>query len=179
MNTQPNTWRSRFLVPMFASGIALLGLMFFFGRAAAENNVRVAQPAPAFVLKEPHGKTIKLTDFRNKALIVCFVATWDKPSRKQMAILNDMVDRYGETNLAVLALAVDQREPGSVKAFAEKQHLRYALHVADYDLIQTFGGLTSIPITFVIDKNQNVIDKYVAVTETNALDADVRAILKQ
>jgi peroxiredoxin len=96
-----------------------------------------------------------------------------------MGILNDMVGRYGETNLAVLALALDQTGPDSLKTYAEQHHLRYTLHVADYDVVQTFGGLTSIPMMFVIDKNQNVIDKYVGVTETNVLDADVRAILKQ
>jgi peroxiredoxin len=148
-------------------------------RAFGQNNVRVAQPAPLFVMKEPHGKTIRLTDFKNKALIICFLATWDEPSRKQMGILNDMVGQYGETNLAVLALALDETGPESLKTYAEQRHLRYALHAADYDVVQTFGGLTSIPMMFVIDKNQNVIDKYVGVTETNVLDADVRAILKQ
>jgi peroxiredoxin len=149
------------------------------GRAFGQSNIRQAQPAPLFELKEAHGKTIRLTDFRNKALIICFLATWDEPSRKQMGILNDMVGTYGETNLAVLALALDQTSSDSLKTYAEQQHLRYPLHAADSEVIQTFGGLTSIPMTIVIDKNQNVIDKFVGVTDTNVLDADVRAILKQ
>jgi peroxiredoxin len=96
-----------------------------------------------------------------------------------MGILNDLIGQYGETNVAVLALALDQTGPDSLKTYAEQQHLRYALHGASYDVIQAFGGLTAIPTMFVIDKNQNVIDKYVGVTETNVLDADVKAILKQ
>jgi peroxiredoxin len=179
MNIQPHAWRRRRLIPLFLGAIAAVAVILPLSRAFGGNNVRVAQPAPSFVMKEAHGKTIKLTDFKNKALILCFLATWDEPSRKQMGILNDMVGQYGETNLAVLALALDQTGPDSLKAYAEKQHLRYALHVADYDVIQTFGGLTSIPVTIVIDKNQNMIDKFVGVTETNVLDADVRAILKQ
>jgi peroxiredoxin len=167
------------LIPLFTGGIALLAAILMLGRAFGQNNVRVAQPAPAFELREPHGKTIKLTDFKNKAVIICFLGTWDEPSRKQMGILNDMVGRYGETNLAVLALALDQTGPDSLKTYAEQHHLRYTLHVADYDVVQTFGGLTSIPMMFVIDKNQNVIDKFVGITETNVLDADVKAILKQ
>ncbi|MGO9244784.1 MAG: peroxiredoxin family protein [Verrucomicrobiia bacterium] len=179
MNIQPHAWHSRLLIPLFSGGLALVAVILLLDRAFGQNNVRVAQPAPLFVMKEAQGKTIKLTDFKNKALIICFLATWDEPSRKQMGILNDMVGQYGETNLAVLALALDETGPGSLTTYAEQHHLRYALHVADYDVIQTFGGLTSIPVTIVIDKNQNVIDKYVGVTETNVLDADVRAILKQ
>ncbi len=179
MNIQPHAWHSRLLIPFFSCGLALVAVILLLDRAFGQNNVRVAQPAPLFAMKDAQGKTIKLTDFKNKALIICFLATWDEPSRKQMGILNDMVGQYGETNLAVLALALDETGPESLKTYAEQHHLRYALHVADYDVVQTFGGLTSIPMMFVIDKNQNVIDKYVGVTETNVLDADVRAILKQ
>lgn len=181
MNTQPKAWRSRLLIPVFSTGIALFAAFLVLGVAFGQNknNVRVAQPAPLFVMKEAHGKTIRLADFRNKALIICFLATWDTPSRKQMQVLNDMVGQYGETNVAVLAMALDQAGPDTLATYVEQQHLRYPLHVADYDVIQTFGGLTAIPVTIVIDKNQNIIDKFVGVTETNVLDADVRAILRQ
>lgn len=167
------------MIPLFSGGIALVAVFLALGRALGQNNVRIAQPAPLFVMKEPHGKTIRLTDFKNKALIICFLATWDEPSRKQMGILNDLVGQYGETNLAVLALALDETGPKSLATYAEQHHLRYALHVADYDVVQAFGGLTSIPMMLVIDRNQNIIDKFIGVTETNVLDADVRAILKQ
>lgn len=179
MNTQPDAWRSRLWIRLFTGGIVLVAAGLLLGRTFGQNNIREAQPAPSFVMKEANGKTIKLTDFRSKALIICFAATWDEPSRKQMGMLNDMVGHYGETNLAVLALALDQTGPDSLKTYADQQHLRYPLHVADYDVIQTFGGLTSIPMTIVIDKNQNIIDRFAGVTATNVLDADVRAILKQ
>jgi peroxiredoxin len=179
MIVQPHAQPNRLLMPLFAGAIALLAIILVIGRASGENTIREAQPAPLFVLKEPHGPTVKLTDFKNRALIVCFFATWDQPSRKQLGILNDLVGLYGETNIAMLALALDQTSRDSLKTYAEQQHLRYALHGANYDVIQAFGGLTAIPTTYVIDKNQNVIDKYVGVTETNVLDADVKAILKQ
>ena len=56
---------------------------------------------------------------------------------------------------------------------------RYPLYQPDYDIIQAFGGLTAIPTLFVIDKNQNIIQKYVGVTEANVLEADLKAIFKQ
>ncbi len=179
MSIQPKAWRSRILIPLLLGALALMAVAVLLSRAFGANVFREAQPAPAFVVREPHGKRIKLDDFKNKALIVGFFATWDAPSRKQMGILNDMVGQYSETNLAVLALVLDPAGPDSLKSYAQQQHLRYELHAADSDVIQLFGGLTAIPVMFVIDKNQNVIDKYVGVTETNVLDADVRAILKQ
>jgi hypothetical protein len=46
-------------------------------------------------------------------------------------------------------------------------------------MVQGFGGLTAIPTLFVIDKNQNIIQRYVGVTEANILEADLKAIFKQ
>ena len=179
MNIRPNAWQGRLLVSLVVGLIVLLAVIVLLGRAFGANEVREVKPAPSFAFRDEHGQTIKLKDFKDKALIVCFLATWDKPSNKQMGILNDLVKRNSETNLAVFGLALDHTSSESVKAYAEEQHLNYPVYLASYDLIQSFGGLTAIPTLFVIDKNQNIIQKYVGVTETNVLDADVKAISKQ
>ncbi len=179
MNIRPNAGTCRLIISLTVGVIVLLTVMVLLRRAFGESEIRVAKPAPSFALKVAQGRTIKLADFKNKALIVCFLATWDGPSQEQMRILNDLSKQYGETNLAMLGLALDQTRPELVKAYAEQQHLNYPLYLPDYDLIQAFGGLTAIPTTFVIDKNQNIIQTYVGVTATNALDADLKAILKE
>jgi peroxiredoxin len=179
MNIRPNAGPGRLIISLMVGLIVLLAVMVLLRRAFGEDQIRVAKPAPSFALKVAPGRTIKLTDFKNKALIICFLATWDEPSQQQMRILSDLSRQYGETNLAVLGLALDQKRPELVQAYAEQQHLNYPLYPPNYDLIQAFGGLTAIPTTFVIDKNQNIIQTYVGVTATNVLDADLKAISKQ
>jgi peroxiredoxin len=179
MNIRPNAWHARLVIALVVGFIVLLAVIVLLGRAFGANEVREAKPAPSFAFKVGHGRTIKLADFKNKALIVCFLATWDKHSQEQMGILNDLLKQYSETNLAVLGLALDQTTPESVRDYAEQQHLNYPVYLADYDMIQGFGGLTAIPTMFVIDKNQTIIQKYIGVTETNVLDVDVKAIAKQ
>jgi peroxiredoxin len=180
MNMRPSAWTGR-LVLSLAIGLAvLLVVIVLLGRAFGDTEVRVAKPAPPFVLKDARGQVIiKLADFKDKALIVCFFATRDDPSQKQVGILNDLAKKYSETNLAVVGLALSQTGYPSTGDYAAQQHLRYPLYAADYNVIVAFGGLTAIPTTFVIDKNQNIIQKYVGITETNVLDSDVKAILKQ
>lgn len=179
MNIRPNTGPGRLIMSLIIGLIVLLAVMVLLRRAFGEDEVRVAKPAPSFALKIAQGRTVKLTDFKNKALIVCFLATWNDHSQQQMKILNDLQKQYGETNLAVLGFALDRTHIESVKAYAEQQHLTYPLYLADYDLIKAFGGLTAIPTTFVIDKNQNIIQTYVGVTETNVFDDYLKAISKQ
>ena len=179
MSIKPNTRPGRLVISLTAGLIVAFAVMGLLRRAFGEDEVRVAKPAPLFVLKVAKSQPVKLTDFKNKALLVCFLATWDNNSQQQMKILNALQKQYGETNLAVLGFALDQTHPELVKAYAEQHHLTYPLYLVDYNLIKDFGGLTAMPTTFVIDKNQNIIQTYVGVTETNVFDDYLKAIAKQ
>jgi peroxiredoxin len=180
MNAKSNARLSRLTVSLVVGFVVLLLVILLLGRAlGATNDVRMAKPAPLFSLKIAQGQTIKLTDFKGKALIICFLATGDRPSQTQALILNSLLKGYSETNLAVLGLVFVQPGAQPIKAYAEEQGLRFPLYPPDYDIVQAFGGLTAIPTLFVIDKNQNIIQKYVGVTEANTLEADLSAILKQ
>ena len=178
MNIRPNTGPGRLIISLTIGLIVLLAVMVLVLRAFGEEGVVVAKPAPSFVLKVAKDRTVKLTDFKNRALIVCFLATWDKNSQEQMKILDVLQKRYSETNLAVLGFALDQTRTETVKSYAEQHHLSYPLYLATYDLIKAFGSLTAIPTTFVIDKNQNIIQTYVGVTETNVFDDYLKVITK-
>ena len=180
MNVKPNTGPSRLTISLAVGFVVLLVVIVLLGRAfGATNDVRTATPAPSFSLKIGRGQFVKLADFKGKALVVCFFATGDKPSQKQVLILNDLLKEYSETNLAVLGFALEQLGAPRMKTFAEEQGLGFPLYAPDYDIIQGFGGLTAIPTLFVIDKNQNIIQKYVGVTEANVLEANLKAIFKQ
>jgi peroxiredoxin len=180
MNIKPNAGPSRLIVSLTVGLVLLLAVVVLLSRAfGATNEVHVATPAPFFSLKVGRGQTVKLADFKGKALIVCFLATGDKPSQRQMPILNDLLKEYTETNLAVLGLAFEQPGAQSIKTFADEESVDFPLYPPDYDIIQSFGGLTAVPTMFIIDKNQNIIRKYVGVTEANTLEADIRAIFKQ
>ena len=179
MSTKRNTGPGRLVVSLMTGLIAWLAVMGLLLRAFGEPEVREAKRAPSFVLKVAPGRTVRLSDFKNKALLVCFLATTDDYCQQQMKILNDLQKQYGETNLAVVGFALDQKRPDLVTVYAEQHQLTYPLYLADLDLIRDFGGLTAIPTTFVIDKNQNIIQTFVGVTETNSFDGYLKAIGKQ
>jgi peroxiredoxin len=179
MNTKPNPGPSRLTVSLAVGLVVLLVVIVLLSRAfGAAAETRTATPAPSFALKIGRGQFVKLGNFKGKALIVCFFATGDAPSKKEALIVNDLLKEHSETNLAVLGLILEQPAQ-RINAFVEEQGLSFPLYPPDYDFIQAFGGLTAIPTLFVIDKNQNIIQKYVGITETNVLEADLKAIFKQ
>jgi peroxiredoxin len=180
MNAKTNVGTSRLAISLVVGLVMLFVVIVLLGRAfGATNDTHMAIPAPAFSLKIGRGQIVKLSDFKGKALVIFFLATGDGPSQRQVPILNELLKEYSETNLAVLGLVFEQPGAQPIKTFAEEQSVNFPLYPPDYDIIQGFGGLTAVPTLFIIDKNQNIIRKYVGVTEANALKADIRAIFNQ
>jgi peroxiredoxin len=178
MNIRPNAPMNRLLISLVVGLAILLAVVMLLGRAFGQSDVRVATPAPLSAWKDAKGHAVKLADFKGKGLIVCFLSTSDQHCQKQMEILNSVVKECGGTNLVVVGLSLDQVMSQGAKVYVGEQALNYSLYSADYDTVQAFGGVTDIPTLFVIDGNQNIIQKYVGVTETNVLCNEVKAMSK-
>jgi len=179
MNAKLNLWTTRLALPLLIGLLASLAVLVLLGRAFGQGEGRVVRRAPAFALKDTDGRVVKLDDFAGKTLTVCFVVTSDQPSLKQIAILSDWLKEHDAKELAVLGLAVEQSGKQTTKAYVEQEHPSFPFLVVDYETIQAFGGLTAVPTTFVIDKNQNIIQRYIGITEKEVLEANFGAASPQ
>ena len=179
MNIKLNPWATRLALSLLIGLLASLGALVLLNRAFGQGDSPWVKRAPAFALKDTDGRVVKLDDFAGKTLTVCFVVTSDQPSLKQVAILSDWLKEHDAKELAVLALAVEQPQSQTTKTYVEQEHPAFPFLVADYETIQAFGGLTAVPTTVVIDKNQNVVRRYIGVTEKEALETNFGAASPQ
>jgi peroxiredoxin len=160
------------------AGTSLVAASLFCCVQAAEQ-VRVALPAPSFELKDLDGQLVHSTNFHNKALIVFFWISTDEPCRKQLPVLMELQKKFGDKEFAVVGMALDPTGPQAIKPFAEQHKLTFPILIADYKVIQDFGGLNAVPTLFVIDKRRNIIHKRVGLTDKAVLEDDLKAILKK
>jgi peroxiredoxin len=140
--------------------------------------VRTAQPAPAFTLLDPTGKTFSSVTLTGKAAVVTFWAVGDNPSERQMRELIALQQQFRPEQLAVVGIVVVDNAP-AVRKFVADHQLSFPVLLADLRVIEGFGRLQSIPTTFVIDKNYNIIQQYVGVADKADLKQYVEAVLKQ
>lgn len=66
----------------------------------------VLLPTPTLELKNLQGKAVALSEFRGKAVLLNFWATWCEPCREEMPTLQQLADVYGPDKLVVLAVNV-------------------------------------------------------------------------
>lgn len=155
-----------FLVAVIATGLV-----------AAET--RIAKPLPAFSIKAVDGQSLTSSNFTGKTLIIWFFASWDKPSKRQLPVLQELQNDYGSNGVVVLGVSLDSNGTEPVKTFIAANHISFPVAMADMDFILGAGGLESVPTTLIVEPHSNIIGRYVGVTARPALEADIKAILNQ
>lgn len=114
--------------------------------------------APDFALTDLNGNTVKLSDYKGNVIILDFWATWCGPCRRGIPEFIELQDEYGEDNLTILGISVDQGDLSVVPAFADKYGINYPVLYANHDVQRKYGPIRSIPTAFIIDKEGRVRD---------------------
>jgi thiol-disulfide isomerase/thioredoxin len=112
---------------------------------------RIGATAPDFEWADLDGKTLRLSSYRGKVVVVNFWATWCLPCREEMPALQ----RVAASEPNVVVLEVDLMEPGDkARSFLDSLGLDRLQPVLDSDGATTrrYGVLT-LPSTFFVDRD--------------------------
>jgi thiol-disulfide isomerase/thioredoxin len=108
--------------------------------------------APDFTLNDLHGNPVTLSEFKGKVVIIDFWATWCPPCRKGIPDFVEMQNEYGNDNFIVLGINMDQGDLSVVTKFAEEYDINYPVLYFTPEVAMAYGGIRSIPTTFIVDK---------------------------
>ena len=106
-----------------------------------------------------NGKKVNLSDFKGRIVLVNFFATWCPPCRAEIP---DIIKLESEntSNFTVIAVALDQSEADVVN-FARNKNLPYPVIMGNNDIVRQWGGIFSIPTSFIINKDGKAVAKYI------------------
>jgi thiol-disulfide isomerase/thioredoxin len=103
------------------------------------------------------GSAHKLADWRGKAVLVNFWATWCAPCREEIPELVHLQAKYGGAGLQVVGIATDEPEAGPVNDYLKRMVVNYPMLMGDERvgrLVAGLGGsLVGLPYTVVLDRN--------------------------
>ena len=128
-------------------------------------------PAPAFVLHDLDGKTVRFSEFKGRPVVLDFWATWCQPCRASMPHLNALQDHFGQRGLVVLGVSVDDGGPLRVRRFAEHMGVHIRLLMADEHVLDEYGPIRSIPTAFFIDRRGQVVRRVVGYIDPETMES--------
>jgi peroxiredoxin len=86
----------------------------------------IDQEAPDFALKSIDGEDVKLSELKDKVVLIHFFATFSKASQKQLPQLERLHKKYKESGLVVIGVTVEKNAE-KVRAFARQNRLSYPI----------------------------------------------------
>lgn len=147
------------------AGLAVIGVALFFALSLLKKD-----PAPSVSFKTLEGQQLSSESLRGKVVLVNFWATSCGSCVKEMPELVQTYDKYRERGLELVAVAMSYDPPSYVQNFAKTHELPFKVALdADGSNAKAFGDVQLTPTTFLIDKQGNVLKRYVGIPDFAAM----------
>ena len=122
--------------------------------------VRVGEMAPNFTVTLTDGKTVKLSDFRGKVVMLQFTASWCGVCRKEMPFIEKDIWQKHKSDPDFMLMGIDRDEPlNKVIAFGKSTGVTYPLGLDPGADIFAKYALRNAGITrnVLIDKDGRIV----------------------
>lgn len=150
---------------LFAGAIRLLSALAYLstcGSVAA--TPALDQPAPQLTAVQMDGQVFDLSKLRGRVVLVTYWATWCAPCKKEMPILSEFYRKHHSEGLELIGISADRPEDfGKARKMSRSVSYPTALNSQITD--NGFGAPEGFPLTYVIDGDGIVRDKFVEVRD--------------
>jgi peroxiredoxin len=143
-------------------------------RAAATSQSDQYVAAPDFALEDLDGDVVRLSDHKGKVVFLNFWATWCPPCRAEIPYFIDLVEKYGDDGFEVVGIALDPHDFSKVQTFVDQQGINYTILYDTKNVQGMYGGIQSIPTTFVINRDGKVVEQIVGSRPKNVFESTIK-----
>ena len=171
------------LFTVFAT--AVLAGCLFVGCSRAPTTVKAAslkpnsqrRDAPDFTLKDADGKTVHLSEYRGKVVLLDFWATWCDPCRLEIPWFIDLQRKNKDRGFEVLGVSMDDEGWEVVKPFMKSVGMNYRVVIGNDETTQLYGGVDSLPSTFLIDRQGKIAAIHIGLASRKVFEDGVEELL--
>jgi thiol-disulfide isomerase/thioredoxin len=156
--------------------ISIVLTLFLFTAYAAQLVKR--QKAPNFSLQSQNGKMIELSKLKGKVVLVNFWATWCPPCRAEIPDFIEVYKAYKSKGFEIVGIALDEDGWLKVTPYVEEVKINYPIVLGSAKVVQQYGGIDAIPMTFIIDKKGYIVDSQMGILSKELLEQKLKSLLK-
>lgn len=147
----------------------------------ANNNVKeklaasVKMKATDFKLQDLNGKEVSLSDLRGKNVFLNFWATWCPSCKAEMPKIEKLYQETKDSDLVILAINLGENRQ-TVQSFKDKNKYNFNMLLDADQAVAIKYDITSIPTSFFIDKDGNIISKKIGAMNIDEMKSYINSL---
>ncbi len=127
-------------------------------------------PSMDIVLKDTDGNRVKLSDLQGKIVFLNFWTTWCPACRVEMPAMEKLHQRFKGRDFAMVAVSM-QESPDRVTSYLKEHDLTFPTLLDEDGRISSRFSVTSIPTTYILNREGAIVGKAVGAREWYGEDA--------
>ncbi len=156
-------------------GLAVIVCLFAIGTWSCAQQ-RSDSQAPDFTVTTIDGKEMTLSALEAKVTIIDFFATWCPPCRMEIPHFVDLYNQYSGQGCAIIGISVDTGAEPLAK-FIQDYGITYPVAHDSQGIGDRYGPIRSIPTTFVLDQNKQIVKTYIGYRDKEVFEQDIKELL--
>jgi len=133
--------------------------------------------APQFKLTDINGRTVRLSDYRGKVVLINFWATWCQPCRAEMPDLVQLQRDYAKQGLQIIGITYPPERKTRVRRFARSLKVNYPIILGTREIKARYSSEETLPLTVVINRNGAISDIISGILLREEFDEKIKPLL--
>ena len=179
--------------------LSILSILLFTGCDSKEENKETTQVTAIvpkiertseFQLKTTNDTIINiklenekiiLKDYPNKIVLLNFFTTWCPACKAEIPTLIQLQNDYKNDFVVISILLEEMKTNEEIKNFVKETKINFAVANSPecIEVAKSLGGIKSIPTMFLIDRKNNVFQKYIGLVPSEMLEIDIKKVFEK
>ena len=133
----------------------ILGVIAFQFQESEDQTILMSD----FTLEDINGDTVSINELKGKKTLINFWATWCRPCRKEMPMLNSVYLSQDPSEFSVVGIAIDKQD--KVIQFVAELGIDFPIMIGQseaYDIMKTLGNeALTLPYTILINEEGKLV----------------------
>ena len=135
--------------------LTIVGIIAFQFQDSEDQTILMSD----FTLEDINGDTVSINEFKGKKTLINFWATWCRPCRKEMPMLNSVYLSQDPSEFSVVGIAIDKQD--KVIQFVAELGIDFPIMIGQseaYDIMKTLGNeALTLPYTILINEEGKLV----------------------